>query len=480
LKSFGSLKDFNTTTLTELLKSRYIQIVLILTVIGAFLRFYHLDFNSLWLDEASTLTLSKPSFIEIWNISLTGDFHPPLYHWVEHVMLTFGQSEFVLRFVSALLGTLTIPVVYLIGKEFRDRNVGIIAAALMTVSYFGIYYSQEAYSYAMVLFVFSLVLLFYLRAIRTDTRTDWILFGIFSALAFWTHYYVLIPLVVLYLHALITIRERLKSGISEIKNIVIALVTMTVLIIPLIFIVVERYVTLTAEPPTYGILGPVLISETFFRFSGFNWYLTAVYLLLMVAGFVYLIQKDRNKCLFSLMFLILPLVASVLISARMTMNPRYLIYLLPVFFVMIALSYPLLHKFVPDKKLVYGFIALIVVINAPGLFGYYTSFQKEDWRGFAGALETATNPGDIVVVAPGYIIQPLTYYYSNTTDATILTGGYTAEELKAPYLMKGNNRVFYVVTSDLLAANPEGDAMRWLQDNTQFEGQYTGIYLFTA
>ncbi|PKG31370.1 glycosyltransferase family 39 protein, partial [Methanoregula sp.] len=405
---FGSVKDLNLGILTEYLKSRYVQILLVLTVIGALLRFYHLDFNSLWLDEASTLTMSRPSFIEIWNIGLSGDFHPPLFHWVEHVMLTFGQSEFVLRFVSAVMGTLTIPLMYLIGKEFRDRNVGIIAAALMTVSGFGIYYSQEAYSYAMVLFVFSLVLLFYLRAIRTDTVTDWILFGIFSALAFWTHYYVLIPLGVLYLHALITIRDRLATGIAGIKNIVLAFVTMTILIVPLIIIVVERYFTLTAEPPTYGVLGPILIPETFFRFSGFNWYLTGLYVLLMAAGFLYLFGKDRNKCLFSLMFLVLPLVASVLISARMTMNPRYLIYLLPVFFVMIALSYPLMHRVIPNKKLVYAFIAVIFVINAPVLGNYYTTFQKEDWRGFAGMIGTATNPGDIVVVAPAYISQPFT------------------------------------------------------------------------
>ena len=49
-------------------------------------------------------------------------------------MLFIGQSEFVLRAVPALLGILTIPVFYLIGKEFYDKNVGIISAALLTVS----------------------------------------------------------------------------------------------------------------------------------------------------------------------------------------------------------------------------------------------------------------------------------------------------------------------------------------------------------
>ena len=120
--------------------------------------------------------------------------------------------------MPALLGILTIPVFYLIGKELHDKNVGIISAALLTFSYFGIFYSQEAYSYSMVLFVFSLVILFYLLALRTDEITYWVLFGIISAIAFWTHYYVLVGLGVIYLHAIITRVSNLKKGYPSCKK----------------------------------------------------------------------------------------------------------------------------------------------------------------------------------------------------------------------------------------------------------------------
>jgi uncharacterized membrane protein len=480
-----SVRDLTPEKIRALITtSRYVQLVLLLTVIGGFLRFYHLDFNSLWLDEASTLSMSAPSFAEIWKIGLTGDFHPPLYHWVEHVMLTFGQSEFVLRFVSALLGTLTIPVFYWIGTEFRDKNVGIISAALLTVSYFAIFYSQEAYSYAMVLFAFSLVVLFYFRALRTDALSDWLLFGIFSALAFWTHYYVFVPLGVIYLHAVITLRERLRKGIREAKNIAIAFGAMTVLILPLLFIVLERYFTLTASPPTYGVLGPVLIQETFFRFSGgyspLNWIYALLYFVLMLAGLGLLWTENRNRCLFSAMFLALPLVISVIISSRMTMNPRYLIYLVPIYFALIAMSYPLVQRLIPNRKLLYAVIAVIFVVNSPLLAEYYSSFTKEDWRGFSQVMHTATKSGDIIVVAPAYVSQPFSYYYKNASDGTIVLGAYTADELEAAYQRKGNNSVYYVVTGDISAANPKGDAITWLRDKARFEGQHTGIYLFSS
>jgi 4-amino-4-deoxy-L-arabinose transferase-like glycosyltransferase len=480
-----SIRDINIENVKSLVShSRYTQYLIILTIIAFLLRFYNLGFNSLWLDEASTLSMSKESFETIWITTLSGDFHPPLFHWVEHIMLVFGQSEVILRFIPALLGSLTIPLFYFIGKEFRDRNVGLICAALLTVSYFGIFYSQEAYSYSMVLFVFSLVLIFYFRALRTDETSQWLLFGLFSALAVWTHYYVLIGLFVIYLHIIFTIREKLKNNIYDGKKILVALSAMTILILPLIFVVLERYQTLTASPPTYGVLGPILIQETFIRFSGgyspLSWPIAIIYLILMFAGLASLYLEDRNKCLFSAMFLVLPLVISVIISSRMTMNPRYLIYLLPVYFALIAMSYRIFLRFIPNRKLLYAIIILIFVINVPLLFGYYTSFTKEDWRGFSQDVQNVTNDGDFIVVVPGYITQPFSYYYDNSTDRTIQILAYTGGDLDKIYQQKGNRSIYYIVTGDITAANPNGDALAWLDEKSRLETEHTGIYLLSS
>ncbi len=295
IRSFRDLTFKNINTV--LTHSRYAQILIFLTVVGLILRFYHLSFNSLWLDEATTLDWSKPGFFEIWDISRNLDFHPPLFHWIEHLMLVFGQSEFVLRAVPALLGILTIPVFYLTGKEFYDRNVGIISAALLTVSYFGIYYSQEAYSYSLVLFAFSLVILFYLYALRTDIITWWVIFGVTSAIAFWTHYYVFVGLGVIYLHAIITRASDLKKDIRQVKNLLIACCTTLILSLPLLFIVGERFFRLTGSPPTYGVLGPILIQETFIRFSGgyssLNTIIAFIYVVLMMGGFLFLYLPEQ-------------------------------------------------------------------------------------------------------------------------------------------------------------------------------------------
>jgi len=480
-----SFRDFTFENIKSVIfHSRYAQILISLTIIGFILRFYNLGFNSLWLDEATTFNWSKPGFFEIWEISRSADFHPPLFHWIEHLVLVFGQTEFVLRAMPALLGILTIPVFYLIGKELYDKNVGIISAALLTFSYFGIYYSQEAYSYSMVLFVFSLVILFYLVALRTDDITYWVLFGIISAIAFWTHYYVFVGLGVIYLHAVITRGSQLKKDIRHAKNLLIAFCTTLLLTLPLLFIVGERFFRLTGSPPTYGVLGPILIQETFMRFSGgyssLNGVITLIYLILMIGGLVYLYTQDRNKCLFCVMFLVLPIAISVLISSKMTMNPRYLIYLLPIYFALIAMCYPILFRYIPNRKLLYLLVILIGVMNAPLLSQYYTNYTKEDWRGFAGIVQSKTQEGDMIVLVPSYISVPFNYYYSNVSDKTLEYGADNSSDLGKIYQLKGNNSIFYIVTGDISAMNPEGDALSWLSDKARLETQRTGIYLLTS
>ena len=130
------------------------------------------------------------------------DFSPPLFYWIEHVMLMFGKTEEILRFVPAVLGVLTIPLIYFVGKEFLDRNVGIIAAIAATFSPFLIFYSQEARAYSMTVFFIAFAMIFYLKALKNNDIKNWALFGLLSALAFWSHYYVFVLIAALVIYAI--------------------------------------------------------------------------------------------------------------------------------------------------------------------------------------------------------------------------------------------------------------------------------------
>lgn len=464
----------NLTVVKDYLTTEYIKILIVITAIGAALRFYNLSGKSLWLDEASTLGMSNQSLIGIWNAGYL-DNNPPLFHYLTNMMLVFGQSEFVLRFLPAIMGIATIVVVYLIGKEFKDENTGLIASALIAFSPFCLNYAQEAYSYAMVLFVASLMFLFYLKANKTNEIKNWLLFGVFSALAFWTHFYLAIALIVIYVYTVILI---ITSNREWIKGLVYGIITTTILCSPIVYMAIYRIMSLTSHPVTYGVLGLPLIGETIYRFAGFNWFIAWIYIALLVVGIVFLYLENKKLCLLSILFIVFPIIISVLLSAKMTMNPRYLIFLLPIIFVTIAYSYHLFAKLIIDKRLIYAFLIGIVVINALPIQTYYTQLRGEDWRGYSYELSGVTADGDTIVIMPGYMSQPLDYYYKNATDKTIELGASSATELDQIMSQKTDHNIYFVVTGDISAANPQGDVVQWLNTKTMTIGEYTGIYTF--
>lgn len=468
----ATVKD-NLSVVKDYLTTQYMQLLIVITAIGAILRFYNLSKNSLWLDEASTYYLSSNTFEQIWAVGFSADNNPPLFHWLMHLMLMLGNNEFILRLLPVLMGILVIPVVYLIGKEFKDENTGLIAATLIAFSPFCLNYAQEAYSYSMVLFVSSLMFLFYLKAIKTNTNTNWILFGMFSALAFWTHFYTFVPLLILYAYTLILIA---KTNREWIRGFTYSIINTTIIAAPLAYMAISRFMTLSSQPVTYGVLGLPLIGETIYRFSGFNWYVALIYVTLLGFGVGYLFLKDKKLCLFSVLFIVFPIIISVLLSAKITMNPRYLIYLLPIIFVTIAYSYQFFAKLITSKQLIYAFLIGIVVINAIPIQSYYTQIRGEDWRGYSDKLSAMTSPGDTVVVMPGYMVQPLDYYYKNATDMTIETGASSAAELDLVNKQNITGNIYFVITGDINAANPEGDALQWLNAKAKSVGEYTGIY----
>ncbi len=203
------------------------------------------------------------SIPDIWKATAGGEFNPPLFYAIEHLMLTLGNNEVVLRFVPALVGVLTIPLIYFAGKEFMDRNVGIIAAAAFAFSPFLIFYSQEARAYSMMLFFVTFSMVFYFKALKINDLKNWALFGILSAFAFWTHFYSFVIFAALVFYALIMQITNIQKNLQNLKMIALSIVLFVILCFPLILLAIQLFATRTSSAPTYGIQGLGIISETF-------------------------------------------------------------------------------------------------------------------------------------------------------------------------------------------------------------------------
>jgi 4-amino-4-deoxy-L-arabinose transferase-like glycosyltransferase len=420
------------------------------------------------------------SIPDIWKATAGGEFNPPLFYWIEHLMLMLGNNEVVLRFVPALLGVLTIPLIYFAGKEFMDRNVGIIAAAAFAFSPFLIFYSQEARAYSMMLFFIAFAMVFYFKALKTNDLKNWALFGILSALAFWSHFYSFVIIAPLVLYAFFLQIGNLQKNIQNLKMILLSIVLFVVLCFPLLLLAIQLFANRTSSAPAFGIQGLGIISETFRQLSGFSDISMFLFLILFIIGIIQAFLIDKNKGIFLVTLTILTFVISFILSYKMPMVPRYLIFFNTVFFIGVAISYKIFYSLVNNRVVIYAFMVFLVIISAPALVNYYSGHSKDDWRGFSGQIQQMTKPGDFIVTVPAYVSLPLNYYYSNVSDHTLEFGADTGNELEAINARKGNHTEYFIVTGDISAANPNGDAIAWLKEHTKSLGQNSGIYLFVS
>src|SRR6266571_2240372 len=97
-----------------------------LTTLAAILRFSTLSLQSYWHDEAVTAArILRPGLGAVLHAVARSESTPPLYYvlaWIWSKL--FGTGEAGLRSLSAVFGTLTVPVAYALGARLASKRVG--------------------------------------------------------------------------------------------------------------------------------------------------------------------------------------------------------------------------------------------------------------------------------------------------------------------------------------------------------------------
>ena len=156
---------------------------------GLGLRVAGLD-QTLYGDEYFTHAIvTRGGLGEVWDRVYTTSITPPLHYALAWLPVQLGGDSTVLaRLPSIVLGTLTIPLAYLLGRRTGGTRAGLIAAALVALAPFSVWYSDEARAYATMMFLLALGALALLRAVAGDGRRWWALWALCSCAALWSHY----------------------------------------------------------------------------------------------------------------------------------------------------------------------------------------------------------------------------------------------------------------------------------------------------
>jgi hypothetical protein len=166
-------------------------VLVALVVLAAILRFATLDVQSLWLDEAATVGLVRRDLWDMLSALPGAESSPPLYFIVAWLWAKlFGADALGLRSLSAVCGTLTVPVAFAAARPVSAR-AGLWAAAIAAASPLAFYYSQEARGYALLILICGISFVLFQRALDSPRPRTLAWWALASVLALLTHYFAL-------------------------------------------------------------------------------------------------------------------------------------------------------------------------------------------------------------------------------------------------------------------------------------------------
>jgi 4-amino-4-deoxy-L-arabinose transferase-like glycosyltransferase len=176
--------------------SRQQVILAAITLAAAILRLTHLGAESFWIDEVSQAKTA--SLIGEYGLRTVAvrDNVSPLSHvilWVLQGM--FGYSEAVARLPSAIAGILLVPVTYSLGRRLVSDRVGLIAALLVAINPYGLWYSRDARMYSLLSLWCAVYLLCLLNLLRDPGRRSTIVLALVSCIGLYIHEYFIFALV---------------------------------------------------------------------------------------------------------------------------------------------------------------------------------------------------------------------------------------------------------------------------------------------
>lgn len=201
--------------------STWFRLLLVILVLGIFFRFFNLEKKLYWIDETYTsLRFSgyteaemRPRFSQgqvllnedmqkykqfnpettvfdtIKSLATEDPQHPPVYYiLIRYWVQLFGNSISTIRSLSAILSLLIFPCLYWLCMElFNSPNVAWTAIAIVAISPFHVLYAQEAREYGLWTVTILLSSAVLLWAMRTKTKTSWILYTVTIILGLYTY-----------------------------------------------------------------------------------------------------------------------------------------------------------------------------------------------------------------------------------------------------------------------------------------------------
>jgi mannosyltransferase len=414
--------------------------LLAITLVAFLLRAPHLDTQSLWRDEVDVIRLANELLPQspvgelkallvplVRRLTQTG-YNGPLYFLLMRGWLNLvGDGEFALRYPALCCGVLAVPLSYRVGRRLVGLPAAVMAALLVAISPYPIWYSQDAKMYTLVTALTLLSLTYLLEALATGQLRWWGGFVLFVSLSLYVHILSALMMPV-YVAAFLLARplpaREWRRGLVAFGLLILPYLPLLIWQLPL---VLNSYDTGHPFYPIDRMLS--LLFNLYARGVAMvgSWVVMAGFVFAILGGLFLSVRESRRSMsvnkrlpapggsrwrLFLLIWLLLPILLVYLISLRTPIfEPRYLIYITPAFYLLAGLGIVALSR----QSWVAAGLALAVVLSFSllGVWVQATVPIKSDFRAAAGYITIHRQNNMPIMFQMPYVRDTFDYYFDD-------------------------------------------------------------------
>ena len=406
--------------------------LLLIILLGAVLRIYDLSGESIWLDEAYTINISKYDPVGIIKeILRDNENHPPLYYsFMYYWIKVFGDSSISVRLPSVIFGVLSIIAIYKMAILLFNKNAALFSALILATSVYLIGLSQEARSYSL-LGLLTLISFYYFTKL-VGQKSNWVsvLYVVTTLLLLYTHYYSVFILIAQNIFFLTIYLLSRKDTVLNLRKWILLQLVLFVLNLPQVYLILQASAVKGGlwlnAPGIEAVPGTVLAYSS-------SWLLFLMFLVLSAAAVFNLKSAFQMKNLrdyYQLLFyrsggsglthiqtvylliiwLSVPLVLPFLISVFITpiYQARYKIGCAAAFYILVAKGIDSLG----NKRVIVIIVGIILLLSLSSSRDYYAAVNKHQWREAVTYLESEAGPSRLIMVSPGYELKTGLYHSS--------------------------------------------------------------------
>ena len=352
-------------------RMRVLVTALILLLLAAVIRFLHLGAWSFWADEVATLRDAQ----ELHKVA----GYPVGYALIGWTvkLLGIGPTEFAGRLLPAVVGAISVCVIFLIGRRIFSERAGVLAGVFLALSCYHLFFSQFARYYTLLMLLGLLGMWAAYWGIERNNKAWLIGAVVLLGLGFWTHWSAALLLPALGVYLLWAARRASRPDGLTLANVAILFgpfVLGGLMLLPRLM----EFLTLWRGGADFSPARALwFTAKLLYR-------LDAALLICAVIGVWVLLRQGDRRAKWLLTFAAVPVLLLTVFVAFSKGGSRFGIVVLPPVVLLAAATLDALLKIVPQnrKKLALAVVGLVVVALLIKDVRYFTveKGQRPRWR----------------------------------------------------------------------------------------------------